>query len=109
MAMVWAVPPGLMIIWLMKPEFWLNCIMWIFYSPLVRWQVLVLAGSFNVYGIFKKIFIVPKQLGSYEQFRKEMIETMGVEGEEMAQKMDKLARHKPDVANARESLSQPIL
>lgn len=101
MGMVWNCPPGL--VWFfIKPETYLTLVMWIFYSGLVRWQVLAVAGLFNVYGIIKKL--TNKKWGSYAEFRTEMAESLGEDNEDL-QKFDKLNRYK---AGARE-LSEPIL
>ena len=85
---------GFMII-LLKPEFWLQLVMFIFFSHLVRTEILIICAALNVWGIFvnlthvRKVFFQPY---TYAELRKHVV---AAAGEAYAEKIDKLAGHKP--------------
>lgn len=85
---------GFMII-LLKPEFWLQLVMFIFFSHLVRTEILIICAVLNVWGIFvnlthvRKVFFQPY---TYAELRKHVV---AAAGEAYAAKIDKLAGHKP--------------
>jgi len=85
---------GFMII-LLKPEFWLQLVMFVFFSHLVRMEILLICVALNLWGIFvnithvRRVFFHPF---TYEELRKHVVAAVG---EEYAAKIDKLAGHKP--------------
>jgi hypothetical protein len=79
---------------LLKPEFWLQLIMFIFFSHLVRIEILFICIALNLWGIFVNLMHVRKvffQPYTYEELRKHMVAAVG---EEYAARLDKLAGHK---------------
>jgi hypothetical protein len=79
---------------LLKPEFWLQGLMLIFYSDLIRPQILLLCIALNAWGVIvyflhtRRSLIAPFE---YATLRRDVIATEGIE---TAQKFDKLAGYK---------------
>ena len=77
-----------------KPEFWLQIAMFALFGRLIRPEVLLLCVGLNLWGIAvyfvhtRKTMIVPF---TYAAFREDCVDA---EGEEVAQRLDKLAGHK---------------
>jgi hypothetical protein len=80
-------------IMLYKPEFWLQLVMFTFFSDLIRPEVLALCVAFNLWGIFVNLRLVRRQFFkpyTYGVLRDHIVEAVG---EERAKKIDPLAGH----------------
>ena len=80
-------------IMLLKPEFWLQLVMFTFFSDLIRPEVLALCVAFNLWGIFVNLRVVRRQFlkpYTYVVLRDHIVEAVG---EERAKKIDPLAGH----------------
>ena len=80
---------------LLKPEFWLQLVMFALFSDLIRPGILGLCVALNVWGIAVYALHTRKSLFqpfTYETVRRDCVDA---EGEELAQKLDKLAGHTP--------------
>lgn len=78
---------------LLKPEFWLQIVMFTFFSHLIRVEVLALCVALNLWGIFVNLRLVRRQFFqpyTYEVLRDHIVEAVG---EERATKIDPLAGH----------------
>lgn len=78
---------------LLKPEFWLQLVMFTFFSDLIRMQVLILCMAFNLWGIFVNLRLVRRQFFqpyTYAVLRGHIVQAVG---EERATKIDPLAGH----------------
>ena len=67
---------------LTKPEFWLQSVMFIMFSDLVRPEVLMACLALNLWGIFVYFAYTRKVLFSpftYEEFRQHCIDAVGIE------------------------------
>ncbi len=86
---------GIFVITLTKPEFWLQIILFGFYSNLVRPEILYVCIVINSWGIFSYFFHTKKYVFkpfTYEALRKDLVEA-GFE-EEKIKPFDKLAGHR---------------
>ncbi len=80
-------------IMLLKPEFWLQLVMFTFFSQLIRPEVIALCVALNLWGIFVNLGLVRRkffQPYTYAEFRQHVVEAVG---EERASKIDALAGH----------------
>jgi len=78
---------------LTKPEFWLQLVMFVMFSEMVRPQVLIICVAFNLWGIFVYFRYTREQLFqpfTYSMFREHCIDAIG---EEAVSKFDKAAGH----------------
>ena len=94
MPVIWAMTmPGRLgiLLILCKPEFWLQILMFVFFSHLVRPEILVMCVVFNLWGILVNWRLVRRQFiqpFTYEALRKDIVDAAGAE---QAAKVDKLA------------------
>ena len=80
-----------LIILLTKPEFWLQAVMFIMFSDLIRPQVLFVCVALNLWGIFVYFSYTRKRLFqpfTYEEFRRHCVDAIGVDA---TAKFDKFA------------------
>lgn len=85
---------GFMLI-LLKPEFYLQIIMFVFFSDLVRKEILLLCVVLNLWGLFVHFRLVRKSFFepfNYETLRAHIVRATG---DETALRIDKLAGRKP--------------
>ncbi|MFT5794873.1 MAG: hypothetical protein ACI9OF_002933, partial [Saprospiraceae bacterium] len=81
---------------LLKPEFWLQIVMFTLFSHLIRPEIIVLCVFLNLWGIVVYFFHTRKRLFqpfTYDTVRRDCVDA---EGEELARKLDKIAGHVPD-------------
>lgn len=96
MPAIWSslMPGRLAIITLLtKPEFWLQLVMFILFSDLVRPQILVICVALNLWGIFVYLRYTRVQLFTpftYATLRGHCIDALGEDG---TAKFDKIAGH----------------
>lgn len=82
------------IILITKPEFWLQGVMFILFSDLIRPEVLILCVGLNAWGLVVYFLHTRKKLFqpySYTSFRADCLDA---EGEEFTRKIDKMAGYK---------------
>jgi hypothetical protein len=78
---------------LTKPEFWLQLVMFIMFSGLVRPQILLICVALNLWGIFVYVRYTREQLFqpfTYSMFREHCIDAIGDDG---VAKFDKIVGH----------------
>jgi len=78
---------------LLKPEFWLQIVMFTLFSDLIRPEVIALCVLLNLWGVVVYFFHTRQSLFqpfTYETVRRDCVDA---EGEELAQKWDKIAGH----------------
>lgn len=83
------------IILALKPEFWLQIVMFALFSHLIRPEILVLCVLLNLWGLVVYYFHTRRKLFvpfTYESVRADCV---AAEGEQMATKLDKLAGYSP--------------
>ncbi len=101
MATLWAtLLPGRLgpVVLSLKPEFWLQIVMFVLFRHLVRPQVLGLCLALNAWGIIVYVFHTRRTLFqpyTYAQLRQDWA---AAEGEAAAARFDKLAGRTPDAA-----------
>jgi len=86
---------GIMIV-LLKPEFWLQIVMFVFFGHLVRPEILLLCIALNLWGMFvnfKHVRNTYFQPYTYEEFRKHVVAAVD---EQYATRIDKLAGYQVD-------------
>ena len=91
---------------LLKPEFWLQGLMLIFYSDLIRPQIVALCLALNCWGVFVYFLHTRRTLISpyeYATLRKDVI---AAEGKAAVTIFDKLAGFKPAPEHTGRSISQ---
>ena len=74
-----------------KPEFWLQTVMFVMFSQLIRPEILLLCIALNVWGICVYIFHTRTKLFSPFTYATVRADCVDAEGEVLAQKFDKLA------------------
>lgn len=99
MPVIWStLMPGRMgvTVLLLKPEFWLQMVMFVLFSHLIRPEIIVLCVVLNLWGLVVYFFHTRQRLFqpfTYETVRRDCVDA---EGEALAQKWDKIAGHTPD-------------
>ena len=86
---------GLFVVTATKPEFWLQFIMFIFFSELIRSEIIYICVAFNLWGILVYFFHTKKKFFkpyTYEATRADMLDA-GFE-EKKLQFFDKIAGYK---------------
>jgi len=89
---------------LLKPEFWLQGLMLIFYCDLIRQQILALCLALNCWGFFVYFLHTRRTLISPYEYGKLRNDVIAAEGKAAVTTFDKLAGFKP----APEHTSRPI-
>jgi hypothetical protein len=98
MPVIWSMTmPGRLgfLVIVLKPEFWLQLIMFIFFSHLVRPEILAICIALNCWGILVNTTYMRKVLFkpyTYRELRKHIV---SAKGEEYARRLDKVAGYKP--------------
>lgn len=88
---------------LTKPEFWLQSVMFIMFSDLIRPQVLIVCVALNFWGIFVYVTYTRKRLFqpfTYEEFRQHCIDAVGIDA---TAKFDKFAGYESETEVPRSS------
>lgn len=85
--------PGVLgiVVTITKPEFWLQIVMFVYFSHLIRPEILVLCILLNFWGIFVNFFHTRKKMlnpFTYETLRRDYIDAMG---EDTVRRLDTLA------------------
>ena len=80
---------------LLKPEFWLQGLMLIFYSDLIRPQILALCLALNCWGVFVYFLHTRRTLISPYEYATLRNDVIAAEGEAAVTTFDKLAGFKP--------------
>ncbi len=86
---------GLFVVTATKPEFWLQLIMFIFFSRLVNIDIIYISVALNLWGIFVYFFQTRKKViqpFTYETVRKDM-QDAGID-EKKVKMLDKIAGYK---------------
>jgi hypothetical protein len=101
-------PPGFpMTLVALKPETWLQIVLWYNYWHVVRPSVLIVCAGFNLYGV---VFYLVKGRTVWETYEQMRADVVSSEGEEQALKMDVLAWYNADSAeDGREGGKNEIL
>jgi len=91
---------------LLKPEFWLQGLMLIFYSDLIRPQILALCLAFNIWGVVVYFLHTRRTLISPYEYATLRNDVIAAEGPAAVTKFDKIAGFKPAPERSVRPISQ---